>query len=189
MSGSNGNGDRTSPPAPRSGAPAPLAALNDASLPDAREILARCCGATRWIERVAATRPFRNGHDLLEAGDAAFEGLERDDWLEAFRAHPRIGERHAARSQTATEARWSASEQAGTTTAGDATRAALAAGNAAYEARFGFLYLVCAAGKSADELRARLEARLHNDRATELAVAADEQRQIMRLRLDRLLLG
>jgi len=154
-----------------------------------RRELAQCLGAARWVDAVAAARPWGSSAALADAADAACADLAETDWLEAFRAHPRIGERHAARSQTATEARWSASEQAGTTTAGDATRAALAAGNAAYEARFGFLYLVCAAGKSADELRARLEARLHNDRATELAVAADEQRQIMRLRLDRLLLG
>jgi allantoicase len=152
----------------------------------ARE-LTRCLASARWVAAVMASRPWSSPAALHAAADAARADLGEADWLEAFRAHPRIGERHAARPQGATEARWSASEQAGASAADDATRAAIAAGNAAYEQRFGFVYLINATGKSASELRARLEARLGSDRATELATAADEQRQIMHLRLDKLL--
>jgi OHCU decarboxylase len=139
------------------------------------------------VEAVAASRPWPSRDELHAVAAAACGLLGEDDWLQAFRAHPRIGERHAARPQAATEARWSSSEQAGVSAGDDETRAAIAAGNAAYDQRFGFVYLINASGKSAGELRARLEARLGNDRATELAIAADEQRQIMHLRLDKLL--
>ena len=152
----------------------------------ARELLA-CCGSRAWARAVAAARPFESTDELLERADAVWWGVDASDWLEAFRSHPRIGERKAEAGQTGREKAWSAGEQAGMDAAAEATRAALAEGNRAYEARFGHIYIVCATGKSADEMLALLNARLANDAATEIRVAAEEQRKITRLRLEKLL--
>ncbi|HEU0054537.1 MAG TPA: 2-oxo-4-hydroxy-4-carboxy-5-ureidoimidazoline decarboxylase, partial [Longimicrobium sp.] len=147
------------------------------------------CGSSRWAKAVAARRPFADEAALFAAADEAWWALEPDDWHEAFRAHPRIGEKKAEAGQTAREAAWSAGEQAGMRGAGDEVAAALAEGNRAYEARFGHIYLVRATGRSAAELLEILRARLGNDAETELRVAAGEQANITRLRLEKLLAG
>jgi len=136
--------------------------LNALPAEDAERELLTCCGSRAWARRMA-------------------------DWREAFRSHPRIGERKAGAGQTGRERAWSAGEQAGMAAAADATRDALAEGNRAYEARFGYIYIVCATGRSADEMLALLRARLANDDATEIRVAAEEQRKITRIRLEKLL--
>ena len=123
---------------------------------------------------------------LVAAADRAFDGLAKDDWLEAFRAHPRIGEKKAATSTGARAAAWAGGEQSRAASASDDTRAELAAINDAYEARFGFLYIVCATGKTADEMLAIAKARMQNDPAQEIGVAAAEQRKITALRLEKL---
>jgi allantoicase len=137
--------------------------------------LLRTCASKRWAEQLAARFPFVDAAALMAAGDRVWRGLDRSDWLEAFAAHPRIGERGGGA--------WSTGEQAGAASAADTTRAALVAGNQAYEARFGHIYLVCATGKSGDELLALLNARLGNDPEPELAVAVEEHRKITNLRL------
>ncbi|HEV2149039.1 MAG TPA: 2-oxo-4-hydroxy-4-carboxy-5-ureidoimidazoline decarboxylase [Longimicrobiaceae bacterium] len=151
-----------------------------------RELLA-CCGSREWARRMAAGRPFRDAAELLERADATWWTLDEAAWREAFRSHPRIGEGKAEARQTERERAWSADEQTGMRTAAEETQRALAAGNRAYEARFGFIYIVCATGKTADEMLALLEQRLANDPATELRTAAEEQRKITRLRLEKLL--
>jgi OHCU decarboxylase len=164
-----------------------LARLNSLSPEEARAELLKCCGSSRWAESVAARRPFGDVDELFEEADRAWWGLPPEDWLEAFRAHPKIGERKAA-AEVSEEARaWSEREQSGTAAAPAETRAALAEGNRTYEETFGFIFIVCAAGKTAAEMLALLEARLANDRETELRVAAEEQRRITRLRLAKLL--
>lgn len=161
--------------------------LNALSADDAQRELLTCCGARAWARRVEAARPFPDRETLLETADAAWWALDEADWLEAFRSHPRIGERKAQAEQTGREKVWSAGEQAGMDTAGEATRQALADGNQAYEARFGYIYIVCATGRSADEMLAFLQSRLANDAAAEIRVAAEEQRKITRIRLEKLL--
>ncbi len=139
-----------------------------------RELLA-CCAAPRWAAAVAAGRPYPSVAALLDAADAA---LRPDDLDPAMAGHPRIGERAQGAS---------AREQAAVGSADDAVRAALAAGNRAYEERFGHVYLVCAAGRSAESLLATLHERLGNDPATERATALAELAAINRLRLGRML--
>ncbi|MBV9880176.1 MAG: 2-oxo-4-hydroxy-4-carboxy-5-ureidoimidazoline decarboxylase [Gemmatirosa sp.] len=157
-------------------------------LPSARaaELLRACCGASRWVEAMVARRPFHSCEALLAEADDAWWSLDPEDWREAFAHHPRIGERAAAAPQNARAAAWSAGEQASVADAGASTQARLAEANRAYEARFGHIYIVCATGKSAEELLALAVARLENDPDTELRVAAEEQRQITRLRLEKL---
>jgi OHCU decarboxylase len=140
----------------------------------------RCAGSTRWAAGLTAARPFRSLNDLRRRGDVMWASLGTHDWLEAFAAHPKIGDQGPGSA-------WSSAEQSGMTSASDHTRVRLAALNAEYEARFGYIFIVCATGKAPDELLARIEARIANDPATELPIAAEEQRQITRLRLAKLL--
>ena len=154
------------------------AQVNGLSPDDAAAVLRRCCGAERWVEHMIAGRPYPDDRALLEAADRAWWDLEREDWLQAFRAHPRIGERSADS--------WSRREQTGVDAAGADVRRRLAAGNEAYERRFGHVYLVCATGREAPELLLDLETRLTNDPARELRIAATEQAKIIRLRLEKL---
>jgi OHCU decarboxylase len=164
-----------------------LAHLNALPTEEAEAALLACCGSHAWAQRMAASRPFATEEALFAAADAVWGALEAEDCLQAFRGHPRIGERKAEAGQTAREQGWSRGEQAGLDAAEDATRRAIAAGNRAYEERFGHIYLVSAAGKSADELLSILTARLENEPAEELRVAAGEQAKITRLRLQKLL--
>ena len=154
----------------------------------ARELLT-CCGSREWARRMAAERPFADEADVLDCADAVWWELGPDDWMEAFRSHPRIGGKKAEAGQTDRERAWSAGEQAGMGSAAEETQRALAEGNRAYEERFGHIYIVCATGKSADEMLALLKARLANDPATEIRAAAEEQRKITRIRLEKLLHG
>lgn len=167
-------------------APIGIAELDDLPSAQAAALLRPCCGAARWVAGMVARRPFGSLDALLEESDDTWWSLGPDDWLEALAHHPRLGEREGVVAQDAMGAAWSASEQAGVTSADDDARRALAAVNRDYERRFGFVYVARAAGRSADELLALARARLTNDAETELRVAAEEQRQITRLRLARL---
>ena len=140
------------------------------------ELLA-CCGSREWTKRMMELQPFAGAGELLEAADRVWRGLGPEDLLEAFAAHPRIGEKSA-------DAR-AAREQSGVEGAAEDTLARLAAGNRAYEQKFGYIYIVCASGKSAGEMLDILESRMKNDPAAELFNAAEQQRQITRLRLER----
>ena len=153
----------------------------------AREELRKCCGASRWIEQMVARRPFASSAALFDAADAVWNALGADDWLEAFESHPRIGESKAAAAQSSTAQNWSKHEQSGTHSASDETRAALADANRAYDQKFGHIFIICATGKSAEQMLAAARARLQNDPATELRIAAEEQRKITRIRLEKLL--
>lgn len=164
-----------------------LQRLNRLPAEAARQELLTCCGSRAWAKLLAIRRPFPDEEALLAAADEVWWSLSPDDWLEAFRAHPRIGERQAEAGQTEREQAWSAREQAGVAAAAEETRAALARGNREYEERFGHIYIVCAAGRSAAELLDTLRSRLTNEPAAELRVAAEEQRKITRLRLSKLL--
>lgn len=143
------------------------------------EDLHRCCGSSRWVAQMLERQPFAGEAELRRAADEIWLALDTADWLEAFSAHPKIGARKASG--------FSAGEQAGLAAAERATRDALAEGNRAYDAKFGFVFLICATGKSADEMLAALRERLDNDRDTELRNAAEEQRKITQLRLDKVI--
>jgi OHCU decarboxylase len=165
----------------------PIGKLNRLTAEEARAALLACCGSTRWASEVAALRPFWDVGQLLNLGGRIWRELGREGWLEAFRAHPKIGESKAEK-ETGAEARaWAQGEQSRARDASDETRAALAEANREYEARFGFIFIVCATGKSAEEMLALLRERLNNDAEAELRVAADEQWRITELRLRKFL--
>jgi OHCU decarboxylase len=155
--------------------------FNQLSDEEAASELLAVCHSRRWAKEVAAGRPYADLAALQRAADEVWLGLGPEDWLEAFAAHPRIGEGGGA------SADWSRQEQAGVGGAGPEVRDRLARGNAEYEARFGYVFLISAAGRDAEGILAALTERLGNDPAAELRVAADEHRRITRLRLERLM--
>jgi OHCU decarboxylase len=152
--------------------------LNGLAENAARTALARCCGSARWVAQMLAARPFESDAALMASAERVWWALEREDWLEAFARHPRIGERAAEE--------WSRREQAGVNGAAAAIGAELAERNRAYEERFGHVFLISATGKTAEAMLGELRRRLANDPATELRIAAGEQAKITRLRLEKL---
>jgi OHCU decarboxylase len=136
---------------------------------------------------MVSRRPFFSRDAVLRAGDDEWNAMGESDWLEAFSHHPRIGESAPAATGSSTARSWSALEQSAVASAGEEARIGLARLNHDYETRFGFIYIVSAAGKSAGELLDLARSRMHNDRDTELRVAAEEQGKITRLRLEKLL--
>ncbi len=163
-----------------------LTRLNSLPEAEAREAFLRCCGSRRWAEAMAARRPFADEDVLFAAAGEAEKGLSREDWLEAFAAHPRIGDLESLRKKFAATASWASHEQAGVAGAPEAVLQALAEANRRYEEKFGYIFIVCATGKNAGEMLAILEQRLPNDPETDLHVAAAEQAKITRLRLEKL---
>jgi OHCU decarboxylase len=153
------------------------------SLPDeeARTRLLVCNGSRAWAKAIAARRPYADVDALMTAADSVWSELKPSDWLEAFAAHPRLGESGGHAPDT------SQKEQSRIMDAGNQTLAALAAENRRYETRFGHVFLISAAGRTAPDVLAILRQRIDNDPATELHVAAEEQRKITRLRLEGLL--
>jgi 2-oxo-4-hydroxy-4-carboxy-5-ureidoimidazoline decarboxylase len=160
-----------------------LDGLNALPAAEAEAALLECCASPGWAAEVAAGRPYGSVERLLMSAEDAWWAQHPDEWLQAFAAHPRIGERREGDDR---HSAWSRTEQSGAVGAGQATLDALAACNATYEERFGRVYLVFASGKTADEMLALCRERLGNDPTDELIVAAGEQARITALRLRRL---
>jgi 2-oxo-4-hydroxy-4-carboxy-5-ureidoimidazoline decarboxylase len=163
-----------------------LDTINAWEAAQAQAAFLRCCGSMGWAATMAAQRPFFTEADLCKAAENSWESLSRADWLEAFAAHPKIGDVDTLRQKFSTTTEWSAQEQAGVRGAAEEVVQALADGNRAYEARFGYLFIVCASGKTAEEMLALLRQRLNHAPEEELRIAAAEQKQITYLRLKKL---
>lgn len=161
--------------------------LNSMPETDLASCLERCCGSSRWVAAMVRRRPFSDSEDLFSAAEAAAAELSDEDWLEAFSHHPKIGDVESLRSKFASTRQWSAGEQRGVESADEEILRALARGNAEYENRFGFIFIVCATGKGAREMLSILEGRLGSTREQELLVASGEQRKITRIRLEKLI--
>jgi OHCU decarboxylase len=164
-----------------------LADFNALPSAQAESALMDCCGSVRWAAGIASQRPYSNVEALHKAADAIWRNLERADWLEAFGHHPQIGDKPASGSESARQ--WAEGEQTGAGAATEDVKTCLARGNRAYFEKFGYIYIVCATGKSAAGMLEALEQRLQNDLAGELPIAAEQQRLITRIRLDKLLAG
>jgi allantoicase len=158
--------------------------LNALPPTQAREELLYCCGSTRWASEMVDSRPFASAEALLRVAGTLWSEFDEDDWREAFGAHPRIGESTLGDD---THSRWSSAEQAGTHDATEATLAALRQANDQYEDRFGHVFLICASGRTADEMLSALGHRLKNEPEHEVKIAAEEQGKITLLRLRKLL--
>ncbi|HEX8734361.1 MAG TPA: 2-oxo-4-hydroxy-4-carboxy-5-ureidoimidazoline decarboxylase [Pyrinomonadaceae bacterium] len=164
-----------------------LERLNQASRKVAETRFLDCCGSRKWARAMTGARPFADADALLEKAGRIWRSLDAGDWLEAFAAHPKIGARKAAPKQQAQSAEWSRGEQSGTHAASDSILDALAEANRLYEEKFGYIFIVCATGKSAEEMLEICRGRLNNDAETELPIAAEEQRKITEIRLRKLL--
>ncbi len=145
-----------------------------------------CCGSSRWVKEMVRRRPFGSVDDVLASADEAWDSTRDEDWHEAFSHHPRIGDRQPAAMQSSRAADWSAGEQSGVRSASDTVQEELARINREYEDRFGHIYIVCATGKSLEQLLSMARNRLSNDPEKEIRVAAEEQRKITQLRLKKL---
>ncbi|MEO7970109.1 MAG: 2-oxo-4-hydroxy-4-carboxy-5-ureidoimidazoline decarboxylase [bacterium] len=163
-----------------------LKQLNLLSANKAESEFLKCCGSKRWTERLCAERPFDSLDDLIAKADRVWWSLDQADWLEAFLSHPKIGEQKAAAATSDQSKEWSAAEQAGIGDAASSTLAMLAELNQKYEDKFGYIFIVCASGKSSEEMLAILSSRLENDSDEELRIAAAEQAKITELRLQKL---
>jgi 2-oxo-4-hydroxy-4-carboxy-5-ureidoimidazoline decarboxylase len=161
----------------------PWQRLDSAPSDDARRLLFMCCGSTRWVELMLTRRPFGGTDRLLAAAEDTWHAVSPDDWKEAFGHHPRIGDRDLHQARFASTRHLSEKEQAGVTGAAAQLIEDLADANRLYEARFGYVFIVCATGRSAAEMLELLRSRLANDPESEIHVAAGEQARITARRL------
>ena len=161
--------------------------LNSLPATEAENEFLKCCGSSNWARRMVGGRPFQNLNELFERADQIWWSLEPGDWLEAFHSHPKIGEQKAAAEVTVEAQKWSEDEQSGTRDSAQETMAALAQLNREYEEKFGYIFIVCASGKSSEEMLAILRQRLKNDADEEQRIAAAEQAKITQLRLRKLI--
>jgi OHCU decarboxylase len=167
---------------------ATIAAWNAADETAALNAMLACCGAKRWADAMVALRPIASVFALSEEADRVWGTMQEADLLEAFACHPRIGERKVSAHAGEQSAAWSRGEQAQTNSASENVLDEIAAGNQRYEELFGFMYIVCATGKSAEDMLAILKRRLKSTREIELREAAEQQRQIMQIRLGKWLI-
>lgn len=169
------------------GFPSRFERFNNQPLPEVRAALTRCCGASEWVEGMLGLYPFASPQQVLSLSEQIADQLDERDWLEAFGHHPQIGDLASLRTKFAATAELAEGEQAGSLDATDQTLQELADYNQKYRQKFGFIFIICATGKSATEMLDALKARIDNDPETELRIAAGEQRKITRLRLEKLI--
>ena len=162
--------------------------LNKLSEDRAIEQFTLCCGSSSWAEKMARLRPYSSKDEVIKKAEEIWNHeLDTPGRLEAFSAHPKIGDLGSLRKKYASTKKWAEGEQKGTATAPEKVLKKIAAGNQAYENKFGYIFIVCATGKSAEEMLHILESRLDNPPGKEMAIATEEQRKITEIRLEKLL--
>jgi len=164
-----------------------LEELNTLDQQHLREELLKCCGSSSWVKMMMAYFPADSKEELLEEAEEIWSECSEDDWKEAFAHHPKIGDVESLTKKFASTAQWASGEQIGVSTATPEIIQALANGNSLYEEKFGYIFIVCATGKSAAEMLELLQARLQNKPAEEIKIAAAEQNKITKLRVEKLL--
>src|SRR2546426_5371788 len=158
--------------------------LNSLPAAEARSEFLRCCGSERWAAAMTARRPFPSSENLFQIANELWKAMAIEDWMQAFSSHPKIGDLKGVREKFASKL--ATEEQSGVRGARDAVLRELADANRLYEVKFGYIFIVCATGKSAPEMLGLLKRRMKNDPATEIRVAAAEQSRIMISRLEKL---
>jgi allantoicase len=161
--------------------------FNRLSKQRAAKALLDCCGSMKWAQQMAKQRPFPSPVALFQAADTIWSELPQEHWLQAFRHHPPIGAKKAKSKQSAAASRWSAKEQSTVQSAAPEVLSALAEENKTYAKKYGHVFLICATGKTSEDILQALRQRMSNDPDVELRIAAEEQRKITRLRLEKLL--
>ena len=164
-----------------------IEALNALTPSEANEQFKLCCGASNWVEKMNQNRPFQDKNEVYQKAESIWFSLSSEDWLEAFTHHPKIGDIDSLRKKFHNTKSISKNEQSGVNDVGKSTLNNLAKSNQLYEDKFGFIFIVCATGKSADEMLALIKMRLNKNAETEMQNAAKEQNKITQLRLEKLL--
>lgn len=164
-----------------------LAELNKLPVAALGNALATCCGSTAWVNKMLTIFPADDLAEILDEAEKIWYGLAASDWLEAFTHHPKIGDTASLAKKFASTAQWAGSEQSGVNTASKTVLEQLAEGNQRYEEKFGYIFIVCATGKTATEMLELLNKRLPNTPEEEIKIAMAEQDKITRLRLQKLL--
>ncbi len=160
--------------------------INKFTIEKASDAFMQCCTSTTWVSKMVASRPYNSIDELYSVANQHWIGLEEPDYLEAFDGHPKIGDVNSLMKKYANTKALAAGEQSGMNAADEQTIKQLSQGNSDYQDKFGFIFIVCATGKSAQEMNAMLQARLTNNRSAELLNAAEEQRKIFHIRLSKL---
>lgn len=163
-----------------------IANFNSMTGEEAVACLKRLCGAAAWCHGMSIARPVESLDAIHRTADRMFDDLGESDWREAFAAHPKLGDLTSLRMKYAGNREWSGGEQAGVGQAAEETLRALARLNAEYEAKFGYIFILCATGKSAAQMLEALRARLPHAPEQELPIAVAELRKITHLRIDKL---
>lgn len=163
-----------------------LAELNAYPRYRAEAEFVHCCGSMAWVRTMTSRRPYGNRDRLFRAASEVWWRLDPADWMEAFRAHPQIGQTKPARRTPDLSRKWSVEEQSGMSLAGAGVTTSIEKANQDYLQKFGYIFIVCATGKTAQELLANVQSRLQNSPDAEIRIAAEEQDKITRLRLDKL---
>ncbi|MFM8270050.1 MAG: 2-oxo-4-hydroxy-4-carboxy-5-ureidoimidazoline decarboxylase [Pseudomonadota bacterium] len=161
--------------------------FNLASEKEAKEALQFCCGSSVWANQMTASRPLASLKELKEKSSLIWNSLSEADWKEAFSHHPTIGDLESLKKKFASTKAWAQQEQKGSVEASPSVLQALATLNKTYENRFGFIFIVCATGKTAQEMLELLETRMKNSPHVELRNAAKEQEKITHLRLEKMI--
>jgi 2-oxo-4-hydroxy-4-carboxy-5-ureidoimidazoline decarboxylase len=161
--------------------------LNTLPQQELKQTLFKCCGSTTWVNKMLPFFPADDLVEILEDTEEQWWQCNEEDWKEAFTHHPKIGDIESLKKRFASTAQWAAGEQSGTAAASQQTLELLAKGNDDYEKKFGYIFIVCATGKSAAEMLLLLQKRLPNDPKDEIQIAADEQNKITKLRIEKLL--
>jgi 2-oxo-4-hydroxy-4-carboxy-5-ureidoimidazoline decarboxylase len=161
--------------------------LNMISQPELKEVLTNCCGSSVWVKMMMAYFPADDLVKLLEDAEEKWYECSKDDWKEAFAHHPKIGDLESLTKKFASTAEWASGEQSGVNKASEETIKALAEANKLYEEKFGYIFIVCATGKSAEKMFTDLQIRLQNNPEVEIETAAEEQNKITKIRLEKLL--
>jgi 2-oxo-4-hydroxy-4-carboxy-5-ureidoimidazoline decarboxylase len=164
-----------------------LQQINNLALDKARHLFMQCCTSERWVEKMVAGRPYIDANSLRQTADRYWDQMAEDDYLQAFEGHPKIGDITSLKAKYANTKELASDEQAGIKQAYDQLMIDLAEDNRAYEEKYGFIFIVCATGKSAEEMLNLLRVRLKNTRHRELEIASEEQRKIFHLRLEKIL--
>jgi 2-oxo-4-hydroxy-4-carboxy-5-ureidoimidazoline decarboxylase len=163
-----------------------IAEFDHLDIEEKKVLLQQCCGSSTWVNNMVAAPPAEDLVDLLEIAEEQWYACHESDWREAFTHHPKIGDIDTLKEKFAATAQWAAGEQEEVKQASEQTLQQLAEGNQAYEQRFGYIFIVCATGKSADEMLQLLNQRLYNNPEVEIQIAMEEQLKITKLRLEKL---
>ncbi|QHV94193.1 2-oxo-4-hydroxy-4-carboxy-5-ureidoimidazoline decarboxylase [Spirosoma endbachense] len=166
-----------------------LPELNQLPVNQLKAALVTCCGSTAWVNEMAKTFPVESKESLFEQAEISWFSLNESDWREAFDHHPKIGDINSLREKFANTSTWASGEQSGVSTASQQVLEDLSEGNRLYETKFGYIFIVCATGKSADEMLEILNSRLPNSPEDEILIAMQEQNKITKIRLEKLLVS